>query len=97
MRINLNLDEKIDQEFILFLQESANGGALSKALYLYVYRTFWGKPENEQKRTEIDRNGSISDTNETELDEIGDGENGKITEISEEELVSVMRNWEKGF
>lgn len=97
MRINLNLDEKIDQEFILFLQTNASGGALSKALYLYVYKAFWAKPENEQKRTEIDRNGSISGENELELGEIGDRQNDKITEVSDEELVSQMKAWEKGF
>lgn len=95
MRINLNLDDRIDQELISFLKKSANGGALSKALYLYVNRTFWTKPKNGQKQAELGRNGSILSQNEPELNEIGESENEEITEVLEEELIAQMKAWEK--
>lgn len=46
MQIKLNLDDNIDADLILELQDRADGGALSKALYLVIYEWFFTRAGN---------------------------------------------------
>lgn len=44
MQVKLTLDPNIDKKLIDELKKRANGGPLSKALYLFTYELFFSRP-----------------------------------------------------